>query len=183
MVENFYKDLAAAKKAEKLVLEVLRNVGSEDYKFTDVSDDPEYYHRGDIEIWDNVWGYNLYMDVKDDGCVSNTGNILAEHRVWYSDSGWQKGFMQNSTYDYIAYVSQPDKKIYILNFNLWRKHYTTTFKRHINIPHYKNGRKTQITDAYLMSLKTARALGIMVAEIDYKKDSNGEHIPVNIKNY
>ncbi|MBQ8413501.1 MAG: hypothetical protein IJX12_07865 [Lachnospiraceae bacterium] len=183
MVENFYEDLAAAKKAEAIVLEVLRNTGTKDYEFDDVSDDPEFFHRGDIEVWDDTWGYHLYVDVKDDGCVSSTGNILAEHRVWYADSGYQKGFMQNSSYDYVAYVSQPDNKIYMLDFNLWRKYYKTNFKRHIEIPHYKYGRKTQATDAYLMPLKTAKELCIMVAEIDYKKESNGKHIPVKIKTY
>ncbi len=179
MVNGFYEDLAAARKAEQLVLEVLRNTKTDEYEFNDVSEDPEFFHRGDIEIWDDTWGYHLYMDVKDDGCVSSTGNILAEHRVWYSGDGWKKGFMQNSTYDYVAYVSQPDNKIYILDFDLWRKYYKTNYKRHIEIPHYKNGRKTQTTDAYLMPLDTARKLGIMVAEIEYKKE-DGKHMPVSI---
>ena len=180
MVKGFYEDLAAARQAEQLVLKVLQNTNTEEYDFNDVSEDPEFFHRGDIEIWDDTWGYHLYMDVKDDGCVSSTGNILAEHRVWYAGSGWAKGFMQNSTYDYIAYLSQPDKKIYILDFDLWRKYYKTNYKRHIEIPHYYNGRKTQTTDAYLMPLETARKLGIMIAEIDYKED-NGDYFPVCIK--
>jgi hypothetical protein len=179
MVENFYEDLAAARKAEQLVLEVLRNTNTEDYIFNDVSEDPEYFHRGDIEIWDDFFGYHIYMDVKDDGCISKTGNILAEHRVWYADAGWQQGFMQNSTYDYIAYVSQQDNKIYILNFHQWKRFYKTNYKRHIEIPHYKNDKKTQTTDAYLMSLETARKLHIVEAEIDYKK-KNGKYVPKRI---
>lgn len=182
MVDNFYEDLEAARKAEKLVLDIFRNSGTEDYKFNDVSADPEYYHRGDIEVWDECWQYNIYVDVKDDGCVANTGNILAEHRVWYSNSGWKKGFMQNSSYDYVAYLSQQDHKIYILHFDLWRKYYKTQYKKHINIPHYKNGRNIQTTDAYLMPLYKARELGIIVAEIDYKRDDKGNYVPVDIKN-
>ena len=158
-----------AKKGEAIVLDVLRNAGAENYEFTDVSNDEMYWHRGDIECYDDDWLCSYYIDVKDDGCVSKTGNILAEHRVWYQDSGWKDGFMQSATYDYVAYLSQPDNKIYMLDFEAWKKYYKKVFKKHINIPH--GGEQT--TDAYLMPLKDAKRLGVVVAEIDYKFGDNG----------
>jgi hypothetical protein len=126
MVKGFYEDLKKAKKGEQIVLEVLRNANTE-YDFDDVSNDKEYWHRGDIECWDDTWLCSYYIDVKDDGCVSSTGNILAEHRVWYKGSGWKEGFMQSATYDYVAYLSQPDNKIYLLDFEAWKKQYKKVF--------------------------------------------------------
>lgn len=175
MVKGFYEDLAKAKKGEAIVLEVLSNATT-DYDFNDVSNDQQYFHRGDIECYDNFWFVHYYIDVKDDSCVSYTGNILAEHRVWYRSSGWKEGFMQSANYDYVAYLSQPDNKIYMLDFEAWKKNYRKHFKKHINIPH--GGEQT--TDGYLMSLKEARELGIIIAEIDYSYDKNKGYFPVKI---
>ena len=174
MVKGFYEDLAKAKKAEAIVLNIMQNATTE-YEFTDVSDDKEYWHIGDIQIYDDMMGCNYYLDVKDDGCVSYTGNILAEHRVWYKDSGWEQGFMQNAQYDYVGYLSQPDNKLYILDFNKWKQNYKKYFKKHIQIPHGGN----QTTDAYLMSLKDAKKLGIVIAEIEYE-ERTGWYFPVKI---
>lgn len=165
MVKGFYDDLKAAKKGESIVLNVLKSITT-DYEFDDVSNDKTYWHIGDISVYDNAWDCHYYIDVKDDSCISYTGNILAEHRVWYKDSGWEKGFMQTACYDYVAYLSQADKKIYILDFPLWKKHYQNVFKKHKYIPH--GGEQT--TDAYLMSLNKAKELGIVLYEIDYGFD-------------
>lgn len=173
MVKGFYDDLAKAKKAEAIVLDVLRHC-TDDYEFNDVSNDEAYWHIGDIEIDDGICEY--YLDVKDDGCISRTGNLLAEHRVWYKNGGWQEGFMQNSNYDYVGYLSQPDHMLYILDFDLWKQHYKKRFKRHLYIPH--GGEQT--TDGYLMPLDTARKLGIIIAEIEYAEE-NGHFIPKIIK--
>lgn len=173
MVKGFYEDLAIAKKGERIVLEVLQNFNNDAYEFTDVSNEKEYWHRGDIECYDDDWLCSYYIDVKDDSCISYTGNLLAEHRVWYKGSGWKEGFMQNATYDYVAYLSQADKKIYMLDFEAWKKQYRKVFKKHINIPHGGN----QTTDAFLMPLNDARKLGIVVAEIDYE-ERKGKYYPI-----
>lgn len=176
MVRGFYNDRQKAKNGEHIVLEVLRNA-TKDYEFDDVSDDAAYFHKGDIVIHDSIWSCDYYIDVKDDGCISSTGNLLAEHRVWYKDSGWKEGFMQNSDYDYVAYLSQPDKKIYILDFPLWKKYYKKYFKKHIFIPH--EGEQT--TDGFLMPLWQARELGVVIAEINYYYNKENGYFPESIK--
>ena len=165
MVKGFMEDLKKAKRGERIVLEVLRSA-TRDFTFDDVSDCEECFHKGDIVIHDPFWSSDYYIDVKDDGCISSTGNLLAEHRVWYKDTGWCEGFMQNSNYDFVAYLSQPDKKIYILDFPLWQRYYQKHFKNHIFIPH--GGEQT--TDAFLMPLNKARKLDIVICELDYDYD-------------
>ena len=170
MVKKFYEDLANAKKAEGIVLDILRNC-SDEYSFVNVSDDKYYWHKGDIVINDGLDDY--YLDVKDDGCIYRTKNILAEHRVKYG-STWCDGFMQNSQYDYVGYLSQPDNMLYILDFALWKKYYLSKSQKHLYIPH-----SDQTTDAYLMSLKRAKELGIVLFTIEYKED-DGHYVPVEI---
>lgn len=175
MVKNFYTDLANAKKGEDIVRQVLQ--GCQDrYEIIDVSDDKDYWHKGDIEIRDTEECFSYYLDVKDDSRVAQTQNLLAEHRVWYAKGGWAEGFMQNSDYDYIGYLSQQDKMIYILDFKLWQKYYLTKSHRHLQIPH--GGAQT--TDGYLMSLDTARKLGIVIAEISYDTFDNKTYYPVEV---
>lgn len=167
MVKGFYEDLAHAKKAEGIVLDILRNC-TDEYDFVDVSNDEYYWHKGDIIIDDNI-----FLDVKDDGVIHRTGNLLAEHRVKYG-STWAEGFMQNAEYDFVGYLSQPDNILYILDFNLWKKYYLKRSQKHIFIPHVG-----QTTDAYLMSLKRAKELGIVLFTIKYAEE-DGHYMPVEI---
>lgn len=175
MVKNFYSDLAKAKLGENIVRQVLQGCQDE-YEIYDVSEDKEYWHKGDIEIYDVEEHISYYLDVKDDSRIHQTGNLLAEHRVWYAKGGWCEGFMQNSDYDYIGYLSQPDKMIYILDFRMWQKYYLTKSQRHLQIPH--GGAQT--TDGYLMSLDTARKLGIVIAEIKYEEYEKDCFVPLEV---
>lgn len=170
MVKNFERDMRKAKRAERLVREVLSGLTTE-YKFFDVSEDPVYWHIGDIDAYDPKTKQHVYIDVKDDGCVAYTGNILAEDFVhFHVNSDKSDGFMRSGKYDYVAYVSQPDGKIYILDFLKWKEKYKKGRFRKI-------GHEEQTTYAYIMSLEDVRKYGIMVAEIDY--DVVGEKfIPV-----
>lgn len=47
MLVNFKADLEKGHRAEQLVKEVFTNL-TDKYTFTDVSNIPSYYHRGDI---------------------------------------------------------------------------------------------------------------------------------------
>ena len=175
MVKGFYDDLAKAKRAEQITLEVLETA-TLDYDFTDVSTEEEYYHKGDIEVYDLDWDCHYYIDVKDDGVIYKTGNFLAEDQIYYKESGeLRDGFMRNSTYDYVAYVSQPEQKIYMLDFTAWQKYYKQGFFK--RIPH-----EDQNTHGYLMPKWKAREYGILLAEIDYRKTDSG-YIPSNIVEY
>lgn len=113
MFTDFLRDLQKAQTGENIVCDVLSKLlGEDDYTINNVALDEQFYYKGDIAVTDS-WGDTVYIDVKDDGCICNTGNILAEHRVWIRGKGWVDGFMQKAQYDYVAYLSQPDMKIYI----------------------------------------------------------------------
>ena len=47
MLDNFDRDLAIGKRAEAIVREVFASLSS-DYDFINVSDEREYYYKGDI---------------------------------------------------------------------------------------------------------------------------------------
>lgn len=175
MVKGFYSDLAKAKKGEDIVRQVLQ--GCQDkYSITDVSEIKEMWHRGDIEIHDVEENISYYLDVKDDSRIAQTGNLLAEHRVYYvKDNKWTEGFMQRATYDYVGYLSQQNKIIYILDFKLWQKYYLSKSEKHIHIPH-----GYQTTDGYLMSLDKARKLGIVIAEIKYDTEDDVTFYPIEV---
>lgn len=166
MFKDFLSDLKKAQVGENIVCNVLSQLlGEDDYTISNVALDKQLYDKGDISVTDS-WGDTVYIDVKDDSCICDTGNILAEHRVWFKGKGWLDGFMQKAQYNYVAYLSRADQKIYMLDFSLWKKYYKKVFKRHLYIDH--NGEQT--TDGYLMSLNKARELGIVIAEIIYDQN-------------
>ena len=124
MFKQFKIDLLNAKEAERIVMEVLQTLSGDTYTYTNVSENKEYWHKGDILCEDKIYYCRNYIDVKDDSCISRTGNILAEDRVYYEDDGiFIDGFMKTAKYDYVAYVSKADNKIYMLDFQLWKKNY------------------------------------------------------------
>jgi hypothetical protein len=47
MLTKFKEDLAAAKEAEQITKTAIAAAG---YKVFDVADQPEYYHKGDLQI-------------------------------------------------------------------------------------------------------------------------------------
>ena len=70
----------------------------------DVSDDPQYYHNGDLMI--SLPSGERYVEVKDDSRIADTGNILCEEEVYYKESDtFTKGYM-HSNYDIYAVVSK-----------------------------------------------------------------------------
>lgn len=173
---GFSNDKKKARIAEKLVLQVLNNINS-DYNFEDVAEQQEYYYKGDIRTFDKDWQMEICIDVKDDSCIANTCNFLAEHRVKYPKKGWQTGFMQHAEYDYVAYLSQQRQTIYMLDFAAWQKWYKTKYVKHIPINHYDEyGNWEQTTDGYLMPIYMAQELGIIVATIKYDNNYNAIEI-------
>lgn len=153
---------------ERITLEVLRN-STLDYYFNDVSDEVEYRYLGDIEAVDD-WNERTYLDVKMDGCIARTGNILCEDKVYFKDThSYSKGNMQ-SNYDYLAIISVETKQIWIIDFPLLKKYYKEGRV-------YKKDHGEQITYGTLFSLYKARKYGMVVAEITY----NDEYYPIEIK--
>lgn len=166
MVSTFYDDLNKARGAEHLVCQVLENL-TEDYTFTEVGDVSEYFHKGDIMAVDD-WGDELFVEVKDDGCISYTGNVLCEDKVFYRWSGtFGSGNMKGDS-DYYAVVSQSEKLIYVLDFSVMKQVYK--MGRYKVIPHPE-----QITYCYLCSLNSLREQGALLYIIEYEQRDGVYH--------
>ena len=84
MLSNFKRDLAAARDAEILVLQLLMGA-TDDYDFFWVGDNREYFNKGDIKAIDKATGKESYIEVKDDSRIADTHNILCEEQIDYFD--------------------------------------------------------------------------------------------------
>lgn len=158
MVSTFFLDLDNARGAERLVMQQLQALLPQ-YTLESVGNQREYFHKGDIRAVDNESGEAIFIEVKDDGRIADTRNVLCEEMVFYNTTGFAKGNMY-SDYEIYAVVSKPERKIYVLDFDIMRNHYKSgTYKV---IPH-----REQTTYCYLMPLAQLRALGALLAEIDY----------------
>lgn len=160
MIKEFKNDLAAAKEAERLVQMYFTLLGHEDYTFKRVADDPEYYYKGDIQATDSS-NRRIYIEVKDDSRIADTGNVLCEDKVYYADGDYfGRGNMQGET-DIYCVVSQKEKKIYVMDFKVLKEIYKPfgIFKK---IEH-----QDQATYAYLLPLWVVKQRGAFIAEIDY----------------
>ena len=161
MISNFKKDLAAARDAEILVLQLL--MGATDaYDFFWVGDNREYFNKGDIKAIDKATGKESYIEVKDDSRIADTHNILCEEQIDYFD--YQvKGNIYNEFDAYIV-VSKQERKIYILSGEVLKANYKRGYKKYI--PHLE-----QATDAYLLPLDVIAAEGGLLATITYDLES------------
>ena len=157
MVKNFFKDMAAAKSAEKIVLDVFSTVAPQ-YKFKDVSNDRAYFYKGDI-ITTAADGREIGIEVKQDGRIWETGNVLCEESVLFFDTGMARGNMQ-SNYDIYCVVSPQQRRIWVFNFTIMKKYYKNG--RYVEISH-----EEQVTFAYLVPIDYFDKQGALMACIDY----------------
>lgn len=159
MVANFYNDLEKAHKAENLLQNLFSSLSSK-YNFKNVSEDRNYFYKGDILAIDNN-GREIGIEVKDDSRIAETRNILCEEKVWYNESGcFGKGNMQ-SEYDIYCIVSQPEQKIYVIDFkDLQRIYKKIGMYKEIEHP-------DQTTCCYLCPLKQIKDCGALIAIVDY----------------
>lgn len=164
MVKDFKKDLAAAHEAERLVQMYFTLLGGTDYTFRNVSENPEYYYKGDL-LATNSSGCRIFIEVKDDSRIADTGNVLCEDKVYYVNGDYLgKGNMESDC-DIYCVVSQSEKKIYVMDFKVLKKIYKP-FGMYKSIPH-----TDQITYAYLLPLWVIKQQGGFIAEIDYSGES------------
>ena len=171
---NFKADLLKSKEAEKIALDVLTHT-TEDKCFNDVADIQEFWHKGDILVFDRNREFDCFIDVKDDSRIADTHNILCEERVYYrKQKKFKQGFMY-SEYDYLDIVSKKESKIYIIDFKKLQKH-------------YKEGKSMclqyswQYSDIFLYPLEKAYKYNMVVAEIDYEKGGSC-YYPLSCKKY
>ena len=160
MSYEFWKDLAEAKKVEKTALEVFQS-RTADYTIVDVSDNKEYYHKGDLKAI-AADGREIMLEIKADSRIHETGNVLCEERVLFYNTGKYVQGNMYSDYEYYCVVSEPARKIAVIDFKVLRAHYADAHHRFITIRHNESE-----SDVFLMPLKEVKELGGLVALLDY----------------
>lgn len=158
MVNGFFKDLLVAKGAEQIVLSTFSELSS-NYTFTDISNKKEYWHKGDI-LATAADGRKIFIEVKDDGRICDTHNVLCEDEVYYYDNGIKNGNM-HSDYEIYCVVSQAENRIYIIDFSILHAIYKKGSYK--SIPHAQ-----QTTYAYLLPLRAINEAGGLIAVINYE---------------
>lgn len=158
MVSSFWEDLRQAKSAEDIVRETFSSL-TDKYNFIDVSSQREYFHKGDIKAI-AADGREIFIEVKCDSRIAQTQNVLCEEEVLYFATGELVQGNFYSDYEIYTVVSKDERKIYVMDFSILKKHYKSgIFKA---IKHYE-----QVTYCYLCSLAQVRSWGAMIAEIEY----------------
>lgn len=157
MVKNFYSDLEASKGAEEAVMRTFAALAP-NYAFVDISNDRIFFHKGDILALAPDYSY-AYIEVKQDGCIARTHNVLCEEAVYYFSNGEKVRGNMYSDYQYYCVVSPAENKIYVIDFAIMHEHYKSGYYK--EIPH-----EDQITYAYLMPLYRLQELGAIIAVVD-----------------
>ena len=158
MVTNFYKDLRKGHRAEKIVKDVFSSL-TDKYTFTDVSNDPAYYHSGDI-IATAADGRQIMIEVKNDSVIHATGNVLCEEEVFYKEYGYYRdGFMYND-YEIYCVVSEPSRKIYVIDFKVLKEHYKEGRYKYFDY-------SQQASDTYLLSLGLIEDYNGLIKVVEY----------------
>ncbi len=95
MSYDFWNDLSAAKKIEQKALEVFQHLDAE-HSYIDVSNQEEYYHKGDIKAI-AADGTEYMLEVKGDSRIHETGNVLCEEEnYWFDKGNYTKGNMYSN---------------------------------------------------------------------------------------
>lgn len=100
------------------------------------------------------------IEVKNDEVIHKTDNVLCEEEVYYKDYDYSKlGFMY-SDYEIYCVVSEPSRKIYIIDFKILKEHYRSGQYKFFDYPH-------QCSDTYLLSLGVVKKYGGLIDTISY----------------
>lgn len=158
MLRDFYKDMNKARAAEQLVLNKLSSLAT-GWRFDDVSQIREYRYKGDIKATGSN-GQVIFLEVKNDSRIADTGNVLCEYENYIKDGGYYIKGNMFSDYDLYCIVSEQQRKIYIIDFTILKQNYTRG--SHKVIQHYD-----QDTYCYLLPLLDVKRLGGLVAVLDY----------------
>lgn len=162
MLDNFQRDLAKGKVGERIVKEVFTAL-TDDFTFEDVSNEACFYYRGDIKAIDKKTGKEYFIEVKNDSRIGDTKNILCEEEVYYKQYDYfGRGNMDGDS-DIFTIVSQPEEKIYVIDFKVLKKNYRLGQFRKLEHPQ-------QFSYVYLLPLSTIKRLGGLIATIDYSKE-------------
>ena len=86
MLKEFYNDKEKAREAELLVRDILAALTT-DYTFVAIGDVREYRYKGDIKAIDKN-GKEIFLEVKDDSRIADTGNVLCEEENYIKESDY-----------------------------------------------------------------------------------------------
>lgn len=158
MLANFKADLAKGHKAEQIVKDVFTSL-TDKYEFTDVSNIPQFYNKGDL-LATAADGRQIMIEVKNDEVIYKTGNILCEEEVYYKDADYFKDGYMYSDYEIYCVVSEPERKIYIIDFKILKSIYRKGENKIIN--HY-----AQYSDVYLVPIGFIKQNNGLIDTITY----------------
>ena len=161
MVSNFKRDLEAARDAELLVMQLLAGA-TDKYSFEYVGDNREYFSKGDIKAIDKTTGKEIFIEVKDDSRIGDTGNVLCEEEVDYFDYT-VKGNIYND-FDIYVVVSKKTREIFVILGEVLKAIYKQGTRRYIE-------HREQASDCYLLPLSKLKAAGGLLATISYDLES------------
>ena len=158
MVEGFYEDLEQARAAETIVCDKLSSLAP-GIKFENVGNDRQYFHKGDIKATLES-GKEVFVEVKDDSCIHRTRNVLCEEEVYFNYNGVTTPGNMYSDYEIYCVLSQKERKMYLIDFDILRKNYKKGEYKEIQHP-------AQTTYCYLCSLAQIKKWGAMIKVIKY----------------
>lgn len=159
MLLDFKKDLEAAKPAEKLVLDTFASLAT-GYSFTDVSEDREYYYKGDIKAIAPD-GKEIYIEVKNDSRIADTGRILCEEENYIKECDYYINGNMRGSCDYYCIVSEKERLIYVLDFKILK----SIYKRYGEFKIIYHSQ--QDTHCYLLDLCWAVSKGALIHKLKY----------------
>lgn len=159
MTEQFLEDLEASKSAVGRVLSIFDILAGDQYTFIDVENDESAYYKGDIKAIDAT-GREIFIEVKNDGTIGTTGNVLCEEKVYYKEEGYYGKGNMHSDYDIYVVVSEDTGKIYVIDFSVLKANYTKGFEKEIE-------HEYQITYCYLCPLSAIEEWGGLIATLDF----------------
>ena len=158
MLANFKTDLVKGHRAELIVKDVFTSL-TDKYTFTDVSNNPSCYHKGDL-LATAADGREIYIEVKNDEVIHKTKNILCEEEVYYREADYFRDGNMYSDYQIYCIVSEPERKIYVIDFKVLKQHYKSGEFKLIRHPQ-------QESYTYLLSLGLLNKYGGLIDTITY----------------
>lgn len=158
MLTNFQTDLAFGKKAEAIVKEHLEKCNPTCI-VEDVSCKREYFHKGDIKVT-AADGREEFFEVKNDRCIGKTKNILCEEKVYYFGNGAEKEGFMYSDYTNFVIVSEPERKLYLIDFDILKNIYKQGEYRYMSY-------QEQASDVYLLPLDVLKKNGGLLKVANY----------------
>lgn len=158
MLENFNRDLKFGQRAEEIVFQVFSALDS-DHKYEKVGGCRDFFYKGDIVALGED-GKPIYIEVKNDSRIADTGNVLCEEEVYYKRHDYYgKGNMDCDS-DIFAVVSEEQRKIYVIDFKVLKSNYRKGEYKVIEHPQ-------QITYCYLLNINEIDRLGGLISVVNY----------------